>query len=169
MTGEATADPSLAAQFKAAMRRLATTVGIVTTRNDAGHPLGMSVTAVTSLTTDPPALLVCVNRSASIHPHLALGTRFCVNLLAIGQDELCHAFGGRVDAADRFSVGRWEDHGGLPYLPDAQCSLFCTVDGIVPYGTHDVLIGRADDVLLQGSVNPLIFGNGRFLRHGEPA
>lgn len=146
------------------MRRLATTVTIVTTRGLEGQPMGMTATAVTSLCTDPPALLTCINRNASIHKVLTMGHHFCVNLLATGHDELSFAFGGRLTAEERFGVGAWaRTQAEVPYLEDAQSNIFCTVDALHDYGTHTIVVGKVDSVRLHGDVRPLIFGDGRFL------
>jgi flavin reductase (DIM6/NTAB) family NADH-FMN oxidoreductase RutF len=154
----------LALAFKGAMRRLATTVSIVSTRSVIDDlPMGMTATAVTSLTTDPPALLVCVNRSASIHSSLTMGRPFCINLLAGDHGELSFAFGGKVDPGERFAQGSWHHHESAPYLADAQSNLFCVVDGLHDYGTHTIVIGRVESVRLHGDVRPLIFGDGRFI------
>jgi flavin reductase len=153
----------LAGAFKGAMRRLATTVTIVTTRGPDERPMGMTATAVTSVSAEPPALLICVNRSASIHPSLTMGRRFCVNLLASDHGHLSSAFGGRVAPDERFATGAWQADADVPFLADAQSNIFCTVDGLHDYGTHTIVIGKVGSVRLHGEVRPLIFGDGRFL------
>lgn len=75
---------TLCDDFRLAMRRLATTVSIVTTSSE-GRPFGMTATAVTSLSTEPPSLLFCVNRNTSIFPRLGPGVGACVNLLCSEQ------------------------------------------------------------------------------------
>src|SRR3546814_11559677 len=70
---------------RAAMRRLAATVTVISTRADDGIRHGMTATAVTSVSADPPAVLACVNRSAALHAQLHLGPLFCINLLQIGR------------------------------------------------------------------------------------
>jgi flavin reductase (DIM6/NTAB) family NADH-FMN oxidoreductase RutF len=153
----------LAAAFKAAMRRFAATVTIVTVA-DGDTKSGMTATAVASVSTEPPALLVCVNRSASIHANLRMGANFCVNLLAADHIPLSAAFGGKLPPEDRFSLGAWQTHGtGVPYLDDAQANIFCVVDAMIEYGTHTIFIGRAEAVRLHGEVRPLIYGDGRFI------
>lgn len=153
----------LAVAFKGAMRRLAATVTVVTT-GDGGERHGMTATAVTSVTTNPPALLVCVNQSASLHPVMATGTRFCINLLHAGHAEVASAFGGKMTGPERFSAGEWaENHEAVPYLVDAQANLFCRVDGLMLYGTHTIFVGRVDEVRLFGEIAPLIYQDGRYV------
>lgn len=150
--------------FLDAMRRLAATVTIVSTSGDDG-PIGMTATAVTSLSADPPALLICVNRSTRVAGSLVPGRRFCVSLLGAGHDELPFIFGGATRGESRFEHGRWKtSRHGVPFLDDAQSNIFCTVDRLFGYATHGIVIGRVDAVRLPGDeVRPLIFADGRVM------
>lgn len=147
------------AAFRLAMRRLAATVSIIT----APPRLGMAATSVASLTMDPAALLVCVNRDASIFPALVQGAPFCVNVLASTHGDLSAAFGGKLPRDERFGVGDWrfDDAGGPPWLADAQSNIFCRVDAFLDYGTHRIIVGRVGRVRLHGAVDPLIWADGR--------
>lgn len=158
-----TADPvPVAAEFKRAMRRLAATVTIITTADVNGNRYGMTATAVSSLAMDPPSLLICVNHSASIHAPLEGSGRFCVNVLTTEHEELVAAFGGKLKGDARFQVGDWRtEDGGLPYLADAQSSLFCEVDQVVPYATHSIFIGRVVAARVDEGIRPLIFADGK--------
>lgn len=165
------ADIDLTDAFKLAMRALASTPTIVTTLAE-GERHGMAATAVTSLSMDPPSLVVCVNRTASMHRHLAAGQPFCVNILQSQHADLCMAFGGRVSPEERFGVGEWVagEH-DLPALADAAAAVFCRVSTMLDHGSHTVVIGDVDAVRLPtapegapGSLlAPLIYGNGGFL------
>lgn len=163
---EAPAQPpaELVTAFKGAMRRLAATVTIIST-GEGGERQGMTATAVTSVTTDPPAILVCVNQSASLHPVMASGTRFCVNLLKDAHADVAGAFGGKLQGAARFTAGDWADNErGVPYLTDAQANIFCTVDALMLYGTHTIFVGKVDEVRLFGDIAPLIYQDGRYIK-----
>ncbi len=149
--------------LKGAMRRLASGVAIVTALGDEA-PIGMAATSITSLTMDPPAVLVCVNRTAGIHAHLSAGCPITINLLSRGQREVSAAFGGAVAREMRFGVGQWSlDPQGLPILDDAQANLSCTVDSLVPYGTHSIVIAKVQAVRLSDAVDPLIYQDGAYL------
>ncbi len=151
------------AGLKGAMRRLASGVAIVTALGE-DVPVGMAATSITSLTMDPPAVLVCVNRTASIHAHLSAGCPITINLLSREQREVSAAFGGAVARELRFGVGQWAvDHQGLPILDGAQANLSCTVDSLVPYGTHSIVIAKVEAVRLSDSVDPLIYQDGAYL------
>ena len=154
---------ALAASFRSAMRRLAATVTIVT----GGPPEqrgGFAATAVCSVSTEPPALLVCVNRKASLHDSLTMGRLFCVNLLHDQHGELSSVFGGKVPSADRFNYGTWDhDDAGTAYLSDAQANVFCVVDALMAYGTHTIVVGKVQHVRLHGEVAPLVYSDGKFV------
>jgi flavin reductase len=153
----------LKSAFVAAMRRFAATVTIVTVC-PKGERSGITATAVASVSTDPPAVLVCVNRTASIHANLELQTPFCINILATSHTAVSAAFGGKLTGSARFSVGNWdEDPHGRAYLRDAQANVFCVVDSTLDYGTHTVIIGKVDAIRLHGAVDPLLYGNGKYI------
>ena len=150
----------LVTDFKAAMRQLAATVTLVTTCED-GACHGMPATAVSSLSANPPSLLVCINRSASMHAPTSRSRHFGVNLLARDQAGLCDAF-GRRSGGDRFSVGTWHTgpH-GLPHLQGAAAVLFCAVEDELHYGTHTIFIGRIQSILVDPATPPLLLHAGR--------
>jgi len=150
-------------QFKSAMRRLAASVAVVVVQGDDG-PVGMAATSVTSLTVDPPALLVCVNRATSIHASLNPGAPMSVNLLSRHQSDVSAAFGGGLPHDQRFAIGAWETGPqGLPQLGEAQANLACVVDTMMAYATHSIVIARVADVRLGGEVAPLIYQDGGYL------
>ncbi|MBX3453115.1 flavin reductase family protein [Ferrovibrio sp.] len=151
--------------FRAAMRRLAATVTVLTCRDPQGQRIGMTATAVTSVSTDPPALLACVNRSAAIHAHLALGQKLCINLLHTGQREISNACSGGEEGEGRFVVGDWRDDAdGVPYLADGQANIFCAVEAVHTYGSHGIFIGRVLTVRNRDAIDPLVYQDGKYVR-----
>ncbi|MEO6387247.1 MAG: flavin reductase family protein [Croceibacterium sp.] len=130
----------LLASFRSAMRHVAATVYAVTTGH-GGDRYGILATAVSSLSFDPPSLLVCVNRSASLHAPLASAEVFCVNVLGIGNRDVAERFAnGRGE--DRFSVGEWQELHGVPVLANAQSSFVCRRAHCHEFGTHSIFIGE---------------------------
>ena len=151
--------------FRAAMRRLAATVTVLTCRDPQGQRIGMTATAVTSVSTEPPALLACVNRSAAIHAHLALGQKLCINLLHTGQREISNACSGGEEGEGRFTQGDWrDDPDGVPYLADGQSNIFCTVEAVHAYGSHGIFIGRVLSVRNRDAIDPLVYQDGKYMR-----
>lgn len=153
------ADP-ITLQFKKAMRRLTGTVSIIATQEDSLR-WGMVVTAVNAVCMEPPAVLVCVNRSATMYEPLARTRRFTVNLLQERQHGLVAPFSSKIGHEERFSHGDWRESGGLPVLAGAQATLFCTVDGTLSYGSHDILVGYVEAVDVADPVAPLLWQDGR--------
>ena len=152
----------LTTSFKAAMRRLASTVTIVSTAHD-GQRYGMAATAVSSVTTSPPAILACVNRSASIHAALTVGARYCINLLGPDHAGIVGAFSGQMTGEERFGRGEWcAGPSGQPYLADAAACIFCVLALSTPYGSHSIVVGEVEAVLLPGGPEPLIYRDGGF-------
>ena len=158
--------PDLQQDFKSAMRRLAATVCIIATNDEDGWH-GMTATSVTSVSMDPPSILVCVNTTTSLHKVLHSGKRFCVNLLRASQESYAGTFSSsKIRGADRFADHAWksnEEQGGLPYLADAQANLFCDIDHMVPYGTHTIFIGRVNEIRIGELVSPLLYADGQYL------
>ncbi|MGF7159282.1 flavin reductase (DIM6/NTAB) family NADH-FMN oxidoreductase RutF [Rhodoligotrophos appendicifer] len=155
--------------FRASMRRLAATVSIITTRH-RGVPHGMTATAVSSLTVEPPALLVCVNRQASIHRPISEAGFFCVNFLGLDHEALCAPFGGKLQGEERFGIGDWHMEGPEPpFLHGAQANIFCRVDRLFDYATHTIFIGRVSAIRLDREIVPLVHLNGGLGRFVDPS
>lgn len=158
--------PDLQQEFKSAMRRLAATVCIVSTADEDGWH-GMTATSVTSVSMDPPSVLVCVNTTASLHKVLHAGGRFCINLLRASQQSHAGTFSSsKIRGADRFAEHAWkasDEQGSLPYLVDAQANLFCDIDQAVSYGTHTIFIGRVNAIRNGDLVSPLLYADGQYL------
>jgi flavin reductase len=151
----------LAGAFRQAMRRVASTVNVITICVD-GTPMGITATAMSSLAMDPPSLLVCINRAASMHGSLQDVSHFGVNVLHRDQEELAHMFADRSKAALRFASG-WNLHqNSPPRLADAQASLLCRRIDHHQFGTHSIFIGVVEEVLVRGEVNPLVYLDGRY-------
>lgn len=151
-----------AGQFRDAMRRVAATVNIVTVYVD-GTPMGMTATAVSSISFNPPSLLMCVNQSASMHDSLALATHFCVNVLHQDHLELSRTFSNSKLRDIRFADEKWaRDDDGSPYLPDAQASFRCERSQLIAFGTHTICVGTIVKVRMREDINPLIYLDGTF-------
>ena len=152
--------------MKRAMRRVASSVAIVTAHSGRSR-IAMVATAVTSLSLEPPSLIVCVNRNASIFPVLARGGQFCVNVLAGHHRDLAQHC-SKASGEARFTVGRWSHARGVPYLEDAQASVFCVVDGGCDYGSHRVIVGRVRRVFVSPEVASLVYIDGGYVEAGSP-
>lgn len=148
--------------FRAMMRQYPATVTIITSHlNGVDH--GMTATAVTSVSMDPPSLLVCLNNRTYLHEMLQHQPHFAVNVLAKGQVELSNAFSGKVSPQERFESGQWVRHeSGLMTLHDAHARVVCKRAAAVPYGTHTLFIGQVIDAFVSDETCPLLYENSRY-------
>ncbi|MGA4837354.1 flavin reductase family protein [Streptomyces sp. G45] len=152
------------------MGRFATGVAVVTTSAD-GAPHGMTVNSLTSVSLDPPLLLVCLTTGARTTEAVTASGRFAVNILSSRQEHLATRFAQR--GADHFA-GLDVIHGQLhvPVIPDAFARLECTVERHFVAGDHSVVIGEVLDTYERDG-EPLGFLGGKFSdiaeRGHEPA
>ena len=148
--------------FRHSMRRLAGGVALITT-SDGQRRYGMTMTAVMSLSLEPPSLVIAVNHSASIAPVLQRDRGFCVNLLKHASADMCRTFSA-LPSDQRFDVGDWtEAPNGAPYLDDAQAVICCHVGPIHRFATHDLVIGLVSDAWGDEAISPLLHLDGRYL------
>ena len=155
-------DTTVQTAFRSAMRRFASTVSIISVQSGSDRH-GTTATAVTSVSLDPPSLLVCINQDSRLHGFLRAESRFCVNFLHVGNRNVSRVFSSALTSAERFAHGDWQtDHNAIPYLADAQANLFCAKELEVPYGSHTVFIGRVFDARVRDDVYPLLYGNGSY-------
>ncbi|CAM4109152.1 flavin reductase family protein [Pseudomonas wadenswilerensis] len=160
---------NLKADMLQAMRRLAKSVTIISTSNGTQR-FAMAATAVDSLSTEPPSLLICVNTSASPHAALADGADFCVNILGVEQQDLAHLCSGAIKGEARFERGDWQtSEEGIPFLADAQSSILCRQDGRMTYGTHTIFIGRILRIRTSPTITPLVYLDGSYTTTAAPA
>ena len=150
--------------FRESMRHVAATVYAVTT-SDGGQRYGILATAVSSLSFEPPSLLVCINRTASLHDPLERAERFCVNVLGLGNRDVAEHF-MRPDE-DRFSVGDWLEAEGTPVLRTAQSSLVCRAVHRHEFGTHTIFIGELLAAKHRQDATPLTYFDRNYIDISE--
>jgi flavin reductase (DIM6/NTAB) family NADH-FMN oxidoreductase RutF len=152
--------------FRASMRLVASSVSLVTARDDLGVWHGMAVTSAGSLSMEPPSMMVAVNRTASIYPIIVASGHFTLNLMDESHGPLLERF-SRSDMRDqRFTPEDWTAAAqGGPILKGALCAHVCTVAEAHEFGTHIVFFGRVTDVILQDTVAlapaPILWLNGK--------
>ena len=157
MADQLAGKPPVHQAFRLAMRRFASTVTVITAA-DHERKHGMTATAVSSLSMDPPSILICVNQATLMNDVLHRARRFCVNVLHHHQSLISVAFSGGEPSHQRFNIGEWsQSPDGTPYLVHAQANLFCLKVAAIPFGTHTILIGQVEDVDLDASAVPLVY------------
>lgn len=156
-------DPALvAAALRKGLRSLAKAVVVITCQHE-GQRHAMTATAVSELSMDPPSMLICVNRTASLFEPLSQGADFCINILAAHQADISSLCAGKEKGEARFTIGDWRQSPlGHAYLADAQASFFCRNVANMAFGTHGVFIGEVLEVIDLNPINPLVYMDGRY-------
>jgi flavin reductase (DIM6/NTAB) family NADH-FMN oxidoreductase RutF len=157
-----------AAAFRDAISHLATGVTVVTSVGADGEPVGTTASAVTSLSLDPPLVLVCFDRAShTLHAVRAHGA-FAVNVLAAPQRHLSANFARRGLAAAWDGVRHRRGPTGSPRLDGVLAALECTVEHRIPGGDHEIIIGRVREVETSGQdTAPLLYWRGSYTSLGE--
>jgi flavin reductase (DIM6/NTAB) family NADH-FMN oxidoreductase RutF len=153
--------PELRLAFTDAFRRRGDSVSVVTYLDNHGHPGGMTATSVTSVSADPPMLLVCVNRSASTHAILEMRGEFGVAFLAQGQENISNIFAnpGEKD----FPEGTIVDPESLtPRIAGSAAQLRCVVVDSHEHGTHTVFVARVVAAESDEEKRPLLYHDGHY-------
>lgn len=153
------ADPALADRVRGVHRSYATGVAVVTTAVD-GAPFGLAVNAFSSVSLEPPLVLVCVSTTAKTHDHLYRGEHIGINFLAHDQVELASLFA--TSGGDKFAAIAWAPGGsGVPVLDGVSSWLEVEIEQRLAAGTHTIFVGRviAADAPARP---PLIYHDGRF-------
>ena len=148
--------------YREAMARFGAAVSVVTTDGPAGR-FGFTASAVTSVTDDPPTLLVCINRRNDSHPALLANGVLCVNTLAAGQEAISGVFGGGTEHQDtRFAAADWHSLAtGAPVLGGAVVAFDCRIVQVTEIGTHSVVFGEVVAIEHGGEHDGLVyFGRG---------
>lgn len=152
--------------LRQAMARFATGVTVVLSELD-GEVHGMTANAVTSVSLDPPLLLVCVGKTRRIHGVLERAGGFTVNVLAEDQEVLSRYFAGQRDLLGPDGVpldrGRGTAH---PVLAGCLAWLECTVAGTYPGGDHTIFLGQVERAGWSEEGRPLLFFRSRYARLG---
>lgn len=159
-----TAPPSVPpAEYIEAIAQHVSSVCVVTTDCD-GTRFGLTATAVSSVSAEPPRLLACINRNGLTHDKILASGRFCVNVLTEDQDKIAMAFAGMSGPEfDRFSIGRWGTLStGAPVLENAVASFDCLVGEALDQASHTVLFGDVVGVSCRKGQDTLLYGGRKF-------
>jgi flavin reductase (DIM6/NTAB) family NADH-FMN oxidoreductase RutF len=141
----------------------ATGVTVVTCVASDGTPAGLTVNSFTSVSLDPPLLLVCLHRMAASSGALVEATHFAINVLQNGQQPASMRFATRDE--DRFGTTPWSrGEAGAPILADSlgvfECERYAVYDG----GDHHILVGQVVKASFDASLDPLLYFRGRYRR-----
>jgi flavin reductase (DIM6/NTAB) family NADH-FMN oxidoreductase RutF len=152
-----------AAEFRDAMGHFATGVTVVTSVDADGQPVGTTANAVTSLSLDPPLVIVCFDLGSLTLRAVRGHGAFVVNVLAAPQQHLSRNFARRGLAAAWDGVRHRRGPTGSPRLEDVLAVLECTVEHALPGGDHEIVVGRVRHAETSTNPNgPLVFFRGTY-------
>ncbi len=160
----------IADAYRAGMRMFAAGVCLITARRNH-EPGGMIATAVTSVSAEPPTLLICVNRGASIFGMIRETGSFCVNVLTKEAVSLVDIFSRSSRHAERFQTGDWTmSANGAPVCAESLVCFECRLAKIVDWHTHGIFMGEVTGVLHpRANATPLLYMDRRFHHLSELA
>ena len=154
---------ALARDYRLAMRRVASTVNVISICVD-GQPMGITATAVSSVSLEPPSLLACINQASAVHGQMGDVSHFRVNVLHRDQEEVARMFADRSQHGLRFLNGWDIGRKGAPALRDAQATILCRSTDCHSFGTHSIFIGVVEEAEFREEVAPLLYLDGRYLQ-----
>lgn len=153
--------------YRRVMGHFATGVTVLTTL-DGDRPAGVTVNAITSVSLEPPLLVVALDRRRAILPALRATGAFAINVLGEDQQALSDCFAGApvVPGREAFCGAAWRPGGrGLPLVEGAIATMTCAVERVEPVGDHDLVVARVEDGASEAHHPlPLLYYRRRYLR-----
>jgi flavin reductase (DIM6/NTAB) family NADH-FMN oxidoreductase RutF len=153
-------------EFRHALSRFASGVSVVTTRDGSGRPHGITVSAFSSLSLDPPLVLICIEKITASHYAFLESEAFIVNILNADQRDLSEQFA--APAADKFRDREFEAGlEGIPRLKTALAAIECRLNAAHDGGDHTIFVGLVEHVTARDG-DPLLYFRGEYsTRKGE--
>jgi flavin reductase (DIM6/NTAB) family NADH-FMN oxidoreductase RutF len=154
-------------EFKAALGRFASGVTVVTTKDANGKLHGLTVSAFSSVSMNPPLILVCILKTTGSHSSFEESKAFVVNILDESQQQISNHFASHLD--DKFCGQHYQlNENGLPVLANCLASLECNLKHSYDGGDHTIFVGK----IIRAKSNlgkPLVYsqGNYRKLESGD--
>lgn len=152
--------PEIPDRLKRVLRFTPAPVSIVTSFDEFGEPVGLAMSAIMPVALEPCSMAISINRDGSAYRHVRAAGLFCVNLLNSATEPHFRPFCDPRLREQRFKDPAWKVHEGLWYLDDAPASIFCRIEQVAQYGTHDVVIGKVFDMFSSGDQDILGSGDG---------
>lgn len=146
--------------FRSVLSRFASGIAIITTHDATGRDHGMTVSAFSSLSLEPPLVMVAIADDATMAPVMSVAETFAVNILRDTQESLSRRFSGKID--DRFA-GIGASHGTLgdALLDDVLGSLQCRIVARHPAGDHVIVVGEVEEGAVHDG-RPLLYFRGGY-------
>jgi flavin reductase (DIM6/NTAB) family NADH-FMN oxidoreductase RutF len=147
--------------LRSLMARWPTGVAVVTSR-DGDAPRGATTNAFTSLSLDPPLVLVCLDRRSHTLAAIRATRRFWVNVLAAGQDAVARRFATKLPGEEKLVGVPHALDDGIPVLEGTAFRLSCELEGEHEGGDHAILVGRLVEADADDVAEPLLFHAGGY-------
>lgn len=142
--------------FRKALGQFATGVTVVTGLDKSSQPVGMTVNAFSSLSLDPPMVLVCLDKKTSNIEAYLDGSHFVINILSGQQKDLSNLFA--TPRPDKFDIAEFETwDSGCPVLKGCLANIECRRDAIHDGGDHHILVGRVERLTNSSTDDPLLY------------
>ncbi|TSD49597.1 flavin reductase family protein [Rhodococcus sp. KBS0724] len=150
-----------AAQFRNTLGNFCSGVTVITGLSPDGDPIGFACQSFTSLSIDPPQILVCPGKNSTSWPRIAATGRFTANVLAHDQQAACVAFGS--SAGTKFGSTPWEIRHGAVLITSALAWIDCDIETIHDGGDHHIVVGAVRNLRVERENDaPLVFFRGNY-------
>jgi len=155
--------PPQPVDLRSVMRYFASAVTVVTGALETGELFGLTVSAFTSVSLEPPLVLICIRNESSASGLFRKSMKYCVNILAENQQSIAETFslageGGRFQNLDYY-FGKC----GSPIIRNSIGYIDCKITEVIPAGDHTIFFGEAMDVFSQEK-KPLLYVNRRYVK-----
>jgi len=148
------------AEFRRALGHFASAVTVVTAKFADGQMAGITVTAFSSLSLEPPLVLICIDKRARIHDRLQVGGFFAVNILAENQEFVSRRFAS--GEPDQFrEIGYREGSSGMPLIQGAIATAECRIVELLAGGDHTIVVGEVEATSVHEG-KPLVYFRGGY-------
>jgi flavin reductase ActVB len=146
-------------EFRAVLGRFPSGVTVVTTSGQDGSNQGMTVSAFCSVSLEPPLVLICIEKTASVHPALIASSGFVVNILSTDQEQIARRFS--IIDIDRFEgVGYSKSASGFAILDDVLGIIECSTFALHETGDHTIIVGKVDSATARTGTPHLYYRGG---------
>lgn len=153
--------------FRRLMGHWATGVSVITAEGENG-PAGATANALTSLSLEPPLVLVCFDLSSRTLSAVRDSERFCINMLAAEQESVSRLFATKKSQEEKFGEIDFRLEHGAPVIEGALAWIVCTLDSELRRGDHVVAIGQVVDGAFDREAHPLLFYRASYLSMPDP-
>lgn len=148
------------AHFRQVLGHFASGVAVITTCDEQG-PAGLTCQSFTAVSLDPPLVSFAPSRRSRSWPRIRRAGRFCANVLAADQEQVCRAFA--TSGRDKFTGVPWQlSAGGSPVIEGALSWVDCTIEAVYDGGDHLIVLGLVHDLDVAREGPPLVFFRGSY-------